>query len=207
MASLFRSPRAAASAMLARRPHDLVAAAIVEGDDEVQRAVVRGQRLGLFEQARADVRREPVALADDLHPDAVLVQFGKIAADEKLQQPHQVADFGFRPRPVFRRESVDGQPGDAECRRPREPSCAAPRRRRDGPATRGRPRAFAQRPLPSMMIATCSGVVIFSLSRRRQRRTGAGLNLHDLGFLAGQQAVDGGNRLVGQLLDRSDWLR
>ena len=140
----------------------------------------------------------PVALADDLHPDAVLVQFGEIAADEQLQQAHQVADLGLRPRPVLRREGVDGQPGDADVAGARAPSCAAPRRRRDGRPARGRPRAFAQRPLPSMMIATCAGVVICSAFGRRRRETG--LNLHDFGFLAGKQAVDRRNRLVGQLL-------
>ena len=60
-----------------------------------------------------DIGRQAFAFADDLHPDAALVQFGEVAADEELQQPHQVADLGFRPRPVFRREGVDGQPGDA----------------------------------------------------------------------------------------------
>ena len=47
-------------------------------------------------------------------PDAVPVKLGEVAADEQLEQAHQVADFGFRPRPVFRREGVDGQPIDAE---------------------------------------------------------------------------------------------
>src|SRR5712671_5059045 len=64
------------------------------------------------------------------------------------------------------------------------------------PASRGMPRALAQRPFPSMMIATCAGVAIFSLSGRLRPT----LNLHDFRFLIGKQVVDGADHLIGKLL-------
>src|SRR4029078_6275179 len=65
------------------------------------------------------------------------------------------------------------------------------------PASRGMPRALAQRPFPSMMIATCAGVAMVSLSGR----CAPTLNLHDFSFLIGKQVIDGADGLVGQLLD------
>ena len=47
-----------------RRARDLLAGAVVEGDDQDELVVVPGQLLGLLEQA-ADVGIEIVALADD----------------------------------------------------------------------------------------------------------------------------------------------
>ena len=49
---------------LAHGARDLVAAAIVEGDDQLQAAVAGGQAFGLLDQAD-NVGRQPVALADD----------------------------------------------------------------------------------------------------------------------------------------------
>src|SRR5437762_13639844 len=62
------------------------------------------------------------------------------------------------------------------------------------PMTRGRKRSRAQRLLPSMMIATCSGGVNWL--------TGGSwaLDLHDLGFLAGGHLVDQTDVAVGDLL-------
>src|SRR5262249_7826890 len=48
-------------------------------------------------------------LADDADAHAVLVQLGQVAPDEALHQPHQVVDLARRPRPVLRREAVDGE--------------------------------------------------------------------------------------------------
>src|SRR5215207_4044879 len=56
------------------------------------------------------------------------------------------------------------------------------------PAARGRPCAAAQRPLPSMMIATCRG------------RFKVLSNLHDLFFFGREQLVDLRDVLVGELL-------
>src|SRR6185312_1865313 len=66
------------------------------------------------------------------------------------------------------------------------------------PARRGMPRALAQRPFPSMMIATCAGVAMFSLSGQPMAKT---LNLHDFSFLIRKQVVDGADRFVGKFLD------
>ena len=79
---------------LARGAHDLVAGAVVEGDDERQRVLPARQRLGFLEQRR-DVGRQPFAVADHAHPHAVLVQFGEVAADEELQQTHRSLTSAF----------------------------------------------------------------------------------------------------------------
>ena len=50
--------------MLADRARDLVAGAVVEGDDEPEAAIAGGQPLGLLDQA-GDVGRQALALADD----------------------------------------------------------------------------------------------------------------------------------------------
>src|SRR5512140_378531 len=57
------------------------------------------------------------------------------------------------------------------------------------PTMRGRRRAFAQRPFPSMIIATCLG--------RRSRTISDG---RDFAFLLGKGLVDPGDELVRQLL-------
>src|SRR3990172_4947317 len=71
------------------------------------------------------------------------------------------------------------------------------------PAKRGSPRCRAQRPLPSMMIATCCGtsplagiacVELACVMARASYR-------HQLRFLLLQQLVDAGDVLVGELLD------
>ena len=93
---------------------DLLAAAVVEGDDEDEAVVVGvGQDLRLVEQ-RADVRHQAGALADDAHPHAVAVEVGEILADEALQQPHQVGDLLDGAGPVLGREAVDREVADPE---------------------------------------------------------------------------------------------
>ena len=87
--------------------------AIIEGDHQLQAAIVAGQRLGLVDQ-RDDVGLQMVAVADHADLDAVLMQFGKIAADKKPQETHQIADFLGRTFPVFGAEAVEGQIFDAE---------------------------------------------------------------------------------------------
>src|SRR5437899_79904 len=87
------------------------------------------------------------------------------------------------------------------------------------PSTRGSPRAAAQRPFPSMMMATCRGtsgtppatsVCAISvpstlmpsiLGACAMMSTGpAPSHRHDLFFLAGERAVDIGDGLIGRLL-------
>ena len=98
---------------LLRGTRDLLARAVIEGDDERELVVVPGQILRFFEQA-PDVGREIVAIADDAHMHAVAVEVGQIVANEAPQQAHQLADFGRRPRPVFGAEREYCQYADAE---------------------------------------------------------------------------------------------
>src|ERR1044072_3608628 len=71
------------------------------------------------------------------------------------------------------------------------------------PSRRGRPRAAARRPLPSIMMATCSGA---SSEAASKRGAGSGkdirfpLHRHDFFFFAGQNLVHIGNGLIGRLL-------
>src|ERR1700694_3566165 len=71
------------------------------------------------------------------------------------------------------------------------------------PSARGKPRAAAQRPLPSMMIATCKG----GSARSGPWVAGAAafdidqsLNREDFFFLGREQLIDLRNRPVGRLL-------
>src|SRR5919109_2883607 len=74
------------------------------------------------------------------------------------------------------------------------------------PIVRGNPRAFAHRPLPSMMMATWRGTVALpAVSAAAPIRTAVEigwftLNLHDFFFFGGQRLVDLLHVLVGQLL-------
>src|SRR3982074_2121880 len=62
------------------------------------------------------------------------------------------------------------------------------------PLQRGSRRSRAQRLLPSMMIATCSG------GGNWLTRVSWGLDLHDFGFFARRHLVDQGDIPVGELL-------
>ena len=73
-------------------------------------------------------------------------------------------------------------------------TASAPRR---WPAMRGRPRDFAQRPLPSMMMATCRG----GGSGSAQWRARSWSDLKDLLVLLRQHVVDVLDRLIGERLD------
>ena len=76
--------------------HDLVAGAVVEGDDRAGGGRLPAvRRLGLLDQA-GDVGRQPLALADDADADALRVQIGEVAADEEAEQAEQET----RPRPA-----------------------------------------------------------------------------------------------------------
>ena len=90
-------------------------------------------------------------------------------------------------------------------------SCAARTTRRSAstprrcPSARGRPRAAAQRPLPSMMMATWRRTVgsILRFRRGRTRRSDIGRiasNREDFLFLGRQQLVDLRDHAVGRLL-------
>src|SRR5215831_5194713 len=91
---------------------------------------------------------------------------------------------------------------------PRSPAARTVRRNastpRRCPSPRGNPRAAAQRPLPSMMMATWCGtamvssVAVCSASFLVMRTRSS--HREDLPFLVRQHLVDLGNGLVGRLL-------
>src|SRR4030081_3628218 len=79
-------------------------------------------------------------------------------------------------------------------------SASTPRR---WPSARGKPRAAAQRPFPSMMIATCRGASVRSgpsVAAAAAFDIGQSLNREDLFFLGRKQLIDLRNRPVGRLL-------
>src|SRR5688572_33018329 len=81
-------------------------------------------------------------------------------------------------------------------------SASAPSR---WPAARGRPRALAQRPLPSMMMATWRGTAPPSGASAAPILAAVEIgwltsDLHDLFFLGGERVVDLLHVVVGQLL-------
>src|SRR5207249_1254597 len=80
---------------------DLIAAAVVESEDQLQRAVGGGQLLGLPDHPQ-DVGGQSFAPADDGDPDAPSVQVGDVAIDVEAEQAEQEVDLGWRPRPVLR---------------------------------------------------------------------------------------------------------
>src|SRR5258705_12151237 len=74
-------------------------------------------------------------------------------------------------------------------------SASTPRR---WPSTRGSPRAAAQRPLPSMMMATCLGTS--GTISANCVASAIILDRHNFFFFGRKRAVDVGNRLIGRLL-------
>src|ERR1700704_2582600 len=89
-------------------------------------------------------------------------------------------------------------------------SCAARTTRRSAstprrwPSARGKPRAAAQRPLPSMMTATCKGPSVRSgpsVAGAAAFDIDQSLNGEDFFFLGRKQVIDLRNRPVGCLLD------
>src|SRR6202166_4450884 len=88
-------------------------------------------------------------------------------------------------------------------------SCAARTTRRSAstprrwPSARGNPRPAAQRPLPSMMTATCSGPSVRSgpsVAGAAAFDIDQSLNREDFFFLGRKQLIDLRNRPVGRLL-------
>src|SRR5215470_2688095 len=93
-------------------------------------------------------------------------------------------------------------PSSCEARTTRR-NASTPRR---WPSARGRPRAAAQRPLPSMMMATCAGASDLSgpsVTGAAALDMQASLDRQNLFFLCRQQLIDLHDRGVGRLLDVS----
>ena len=96
------------------------------------------------------------AVADDLEADAVAVQLGDFAARARAANSSIRTDTSSAGRLQFSREREQRQVLDAAL----DAGLHRRAHRLDArlwPATRGRKRCFAQRPLPSMMMATWRG--------------------------------------------------
>ena len=88
--------------------------------------------------------------------NVVLVDVGKFAFQIFAEQAHQEIDFGLGAAPIFQGEGVEREARELQAGAGFDDVARGftPAR---CPATRGRWRRCAQRPLPSMMTATCSG--------------------------------------------------
>ena len=93
--------------------HDLLPAAIIEGDDEGEAGVAGGQPLAFLDHLD-DVVGEPLALADHLDADLGSMELRHVLADEAPQQRQQIAHLLGRTRPVLGAEAVERQIGNVE---------------------------------------------------------------------------------------------
>ena len=144
-----------------RRPcrgGDLRPRAIGQRDGQIEPCVRLGVAFGC-RQIGLDIGIEPAAVADEAQAYAGLLQFGDLRPQITPQKAGQVHDLAGRAAPVLTAERIDGQPGDAGSGSPPQPCAGRRGSLPDGPAMRGRPRDFAQRPLPSMMMATWPGTM------------------------------------------------
>ena len=113
-------------------------------------------RFGFLDLASALILRKPITPADDLEPHTTSPESFGLQAQKRAQQPEDALHLG-RPaaasyRRRMRRASGDAMPTSG-ARSTTRRTAATPAR---WPATRGKPRRVAQRPLPSMMMATCN---------------------------------------------------
>ena len=90
-----------------------IAAAVVDGDGQVQSLAMAGEGLELLHE-RAQARRDPMAHADEPHPYVVAAQAVHLAEDVGAEDAHQPLDLVERALPVLGREGVERQVGDAE---------------------------------------------------------------------------------------------
>ena len=185
-----------------RRLRDVPAPAVVGGDGQREPRVARGQRLAGGDEL-ADARRRTREVSPiDPEADAVLVQLRRLPARARAR----TGPSGSRPRPPggassrSRTRTASGTRRRARCRRFTIARTASTPLR--WPATRGSSRCFAQRPLPSMMMATWRGTSPRrgdfargareqwiarlngrSKSERRSRRRRAASDRHQVRFL------------------------
>ena len=136
--------------------HDFNPAAVAQRHDERQ-AVVLGKRRDGFLEMLLHVFRQALNLADDFEPHIVFVQLRRLGFEIVDEIFHQRVHLILGAVPVLGGKGVKREILDAEfARRADDVRAPIPRPRR-WPSTRGSPRCFAQRPLPSMMTATCCG--------------------------------------------------
>jgi hypothetical protein len=134
-------------------------AAVVEGHLQHETVVVGGAA-----SARSTISRmsgfRPVAAAEDAHPHAFARQLLQVVVDEALEQAHQFGDLGLGRRQFSVEKPNTVRHADAAVGRGLH---GAAQGRHAGPVAEGarQGRRFAQRPLPSMMIATCKGAAAF----------------------------------------------
>src|SRR5947209_7866839 len=92
---------------------DLGPATVVEGDEQRDATVALGQRLGPAHLLDEPLR-DPLAAADEAHPNPLLMELGRLACDPSREHVHQALYLFGRARPVLGRERVDGQLLDAQ---------------------------------------------------------------------------------------------
>jgi hypothetical protein len=102
----------AADHRLPARLDDVPAAAVVEGDRQVDPGVVAGAVLGVL-PGLAQLVRDLGAVADDADANAVAGELGEVLRDGDEDQAHQAGDLFARPLPVLGREREHGQVLDA----------------------------------------------------------------------------------------------
>ena len=189
-----RRPARTSSADRARRAHDLRAAAV--GDEEIEHEPVVAARCAPSRATAARCRRRQARRDRRARCTRTpcVGQLVALARDVLLEQRHERLNSRDGPLPVLlrereEREHLERQPRSSP-RRPRAPPSSPSDGRADAAASRSR----AQRPLPSMMIATCRGMRAVH-PRIRASISGAfiaqtALHFHDLGFFRLDQLVD-----------------
>ena len=137
---------------------DLQPSAVTERENERESVVVCGL-LDRFVQLRLAGLRQIRQPTDRLEPNIFSTSSGVFSLQKTLEQVHQCKNFALRALPVFRRKGIEGEELD--------PQIAAAF---DAGAHRvgaflvafdpGQSALFAQRPLPSIMMATCRGTAL-----------------------------------------------
>ena len=98
---------------LPRRFDDLRPPAVVEGNPEAKPRVLGRLPLEAGHLA-LQLLRGAIAPPDEAHAHSLADEVGELAVDRLAEDLHERVDLVARPRPVFRREGVDGQRLDVE---------------------------------------------------------------------------------------------
>src|SRR5215213_10305071 len=86
--------------------HDLRPAAVVERHEQRDALVTGGEFLGPVHAAN-ELVVQPLAAADEAHPNALLVQLRRLPVDPLGEHRHQPVDLRLRAAPVLCGEGVD----------------------------------------------------------------------------------------------------